>query len=577
MVLSSSDPFLPEPTHLADSGPEAEALPLLSRIRALEMRVAALEGVRTSVSAPEPVPLAEPGPEAIPGGTVLGLAGRTCLILGGAFLIRASTDSGALPAPAGVALGLGYAAFWALQAHRSASKGQGPWAAFQVFSAMAVAFPLLWETTVRLKAMPPGLAAAAMLLWTALFMAVAIRHDLRRMAWITALGSLATAFCIMAATSAIVAFCTFFLLASSASLLLVDREPWQALRWPAALAADLALLAMTLLTLSPGGSEDLVRDLRPGLVLATSLAFVAVHLGPFLVRILNRPRAVGGYEIFQTLAVGLVGFGGAVLVARASGLGLLPLGAGALLLGLACYGCAFAFVARQTEGSLDFKYITTLAIALVLAGSLLVLGPQALALVCLASGLATTLLGVRYGKFSLQFHGALFLSTAALASGLVAGTARAFLAPLPPGLGVFTPVAFLTLASLAGAHLYPLERRGTLPLPWSLRLPSLAFGALAFLALGGLAAAGLGTFVTDPGLLVSLRTCLLVAMAVAAAGMGRWKTASELVWLAYPILGCAVLKLVLDDLPNGKPASLFLAFTFFGAGLLLVPKILKKP
>ena len=207
-----------------------------------------------------------------------------------------------------------------------------------------------------------------------------------------------------------------------------------------------------------------------------------------------------------------------------------------------------------------------------LAGSFLVFNHQILALVCLASGIATTLLGVKHGRFSLQLHGVFFLAMAALDSGLLEGAAGALLARVPPGLGSFSPVAFLTFAGLAAAHLQPLDRRGA-GLSWELRLPSLGFGALAVFALGGLAAAGCGAFVKDPGALAAVRTTILVALAVGTAGMGRWKSASELAWLAYPLLGCAALKLIVEDLQTGRPATLFFAFTLFGAGLLAVPKL----
>jgi len=582
MVSTPTDPVLPRPLPGGDPTVAGDPGDLLARIRQLETRVAALEaGMVAGVVAPLPVvaapaPPAAPEPAPIAGGTALGLAGRTFLIMGGAFLIRALTDSGALPSAAGVALGLCYAAFWAWNAHRSGLKGRRPWAAFQVFAAAAIAYPLLWETTVRLKAMPPALTSPLMLLATVLFLGVAIRHELRRVAWITALGALATALGVMAATSAIVPFGYFFLLASGAALLLSDREPWRDLRWPAALAVDLAVASMALLALSPGGSEVLASDLQPGRVLGLAWAFLALHLGVFLFRVLRRARTVGGFEFFQTLATLVVGLGCAVLVGRASGVGLGALGAVAFLAGLWCYAMAFFIVEKRPDSGLDFTYLTSAAFVLALAGSLVVMDRQALALVCLVSGGAATLAGVKYAKPILHFHAALLLTVAGVASGLVEGSGRAFLAPVPPGLGDYSLAAFLTFAALVAAHLYPLDRRGFPDLPWTRRLPSLAFAALGVFALGGLLASGLGAFLKEPGPLAALRTCILVALALGTALAGRWKKASELVWLPYPILGCAAVKLLLEDLPKGKPATMFVAFTLFGAGLLLVPKLLGR-
>jgi len=558
---------------MACPSPEPVPLELLARIQALEARVAALEAAPPE---PEAVPPVRAGPPAGPeeslgGGTVLALAGRAFLILGGAFLIRSLTDSGTLPAAAGVALGLGYAALWALLAHRSATKG--PWAAFQILAGLATALPLLWETTVRLKVVPPGLAAAALLLWTVLLAGVAIRHGLRRVAWMTVLGSLLTGFLIMAATSAIAEFSPFFTLASGATLLLADRGEWRNLRWPAAVGADLAILVMIILALDPGGSEALARDLRPGLVQALALAWVGVHLGAFLHSILRRPRAVGAYEVFQTFAILVLGLGGTARLAQASGGSLAVLGTAALAFGLLCYACAFAFVEKQAEGSLDFKYLTSLAVLLVLTGSLLILGPRSLALACLALAAGTTFLGVRFARLSLRLHGLLFLVTASAASGLLAGAGRAFLGAVP-GLGEYSAAAWLTLAGLAAAHGFSLGRRGA-NAPWESRIPSLGFGALAVFALGGIAISALASAVKDPGALAAARTATLVAMAAGSALAGR-RAASELPWLAYPILGCAAVKLLLEDLPKGRPATMFLAFTLFGAGLLLVPRLMPK-
>jgi hypothetical protein len=68
----------------------------------------------------------------------------------------------------------------------------------------------------------------------------------------------------------------------------------------------------------------------------------------------------------------------------------------------------------------------------------------------------------------------------------------------------------------------------------------------------------------------------LVGLAAGTALAGRWRPASELPWLAYPILGALALKLLAEDLPRGRPATMFLAFTLFGVGLPGVPRLLAR-
>jgi hypothetical protein len=50
---------------------------------------------------------------------------------------------------------------------------------------------------------------------------------------------------------------------------------------------------------------------------------------------------------------------------------------------------------------------------------------------------------------------------------------------------------------------------------------------------------------------------------------------SEVGWLVKPVLVLTGLKFLVEDLPKGRPLTLFLAFTLFGAALLLAPRMMK--
>jgi hypothetical protein len=43
-------------------------------------------------------------------------------------------------------------------------------------------------------------------------------------------------------------------------------------------------------------------------------------------------------------------------------------------------------------------------------------------------------------------------------------------------------------------------------------------------------------------------------------------------WLTVALLGFAAATLLLEDLPRGRPATLFAALAVFGAALLVVPR-----
>ena len=552
---------------------------LLARVQLLEERVGRLERspglAAASTLDPWAVPALAPETRGASLGVtaVMGLAGRACLILGGAFLLRTATDSGLLPAEAGVVLALSYGALWAFLADRQARKGAHTWAAFQLLTAAVIAFPMIWETTVRFHYLSPALAAGALLGATLLLTGVAVRHGLRRTGWWVLLGGLASALGLMAATSGITSFCAYFILIGAASLLVSDRPAWSGLRWPAALGADGAVGLMTWLALAPGGSEALANDLRGPRVLTLALALVGVYLGAILYRTLQRRRPVGTFEVFQSFAVLVAGFWGAARVAGGAGHGAALLGGAALLLGLGCHVSAFAWVDRQEEGSRAFPFLTSLGVVLVLAGGPLVLGSPVLGVLWLALGLAATFQAGRLALASLRSQGALLLMAAALATGLLARVWHALAASGPLGGPGFTLAALLALAGLLAGHGLALTGRDASP-PLGQRLLNLAVGALGAFALAGLAV-GLLAFLAkaDLGALAAIRTAVLVALALGCAAAGRWQPASELPWLAYPVLGLTALKLLAEDFPHGRPATLFLALTLLGCGLLAVAKV----
>jgi hypothetical protein len=47
--------------------------------------------------------------------------------------------------------------------------------------------------------------------------------------------------------------------------------------------------------------------------------------------------------------------------------------------------------------------------------------------------------------------------------------------------------------------------------------------------------------------------------------------------LAYPLLAAAGVKVLIEDLRSGGPATLFATFVLYGAALMIVPRILRSP
>jgi hypothetical protein len=73
-----------------------------------------------------------------------------------------------------------------------------------------------------------------------------------------------------------------------------------------------------------------------------------------------------------------------------------------------------------------------------------------------------------------------------------------------------------------------------------------------------------------------LRTALLTAMAIGVAWCGKRWNRTELVWLVYPLLAVAGIKLVMEDFRQGRSITLFLSLIFFGGALVLLPRLLRR-
>ena len=83
--------------------------------------------------------------------------------------------------------------------------------------------------------------------------------------------------------------------------------------------------------------------------------------------------------------------------------------------------------------------------------------------------------------------------------------------------------------------------------------------------------------IPDPAALATLRSTVLAVTALVLAAAGRRAGREELVWLVYPVLALGGLKLLAQDVPQGRPATLVLSFAAYGAALILAPRLLRRP
>ena len=560
---------------------EARVSELTEALRQIEVRVRTLEQAASrrpvAATAAKAAPASAAAPDEAGAGLALGkllpLGGRTLLVLAGAFVLRALTEAGAVPVAIGVGLGFAYAGTWILMAERAGRAGERLSSGFHGVAAAAIGFPLLFEASGRFGLLSPVAAATLLALLSAVALGVAAARNLEGLAWVLALGGTGTAIALMAVAGGRLAPAALYLvLLGVATLWLGYVRDWVLLRWPVAFAADLAALVVALSATRPEAAEG------PGAAFLVQAALLALYLGSLATRTLFLQRRVVPFEVVQTVGALLVGLGGAVFVAGRSGIGQRGFGAVALLLGLPTYAVAFAFVEHRQRIRANFYFYSSVAMVFVLAGTWLVFATQGLALFWAAAGVASGWLARRQKSSTLAVHGAVYACGSALAAGLSdRAVEAAFSGPVGSSLPSLSSALVLALLVATGWMTGGVPRE-----TFSARLPRLALMAAIALFAAALGAGALvplvaGTGVGSGATAATTRTAVLVAVALALAWAGRREAWDEARWLVYPLLGLTGLKVLFQELPQGRPATLVVTFALYGAALILVPRLRHRP
>ncbi len=505
-------------------------------------------------------------------GTV-SLAGRTLLVLAGAFLLRALTDTHRVPIWLGVAMGFVYAGGCIALADRAAGRKLLASAGFHGAAAVAIGFPLLFETTARFKLFPTWVAAGLLSAFTAVALAVAARRKFQTLAWLVILAAIPAAYALMLAQGRVAPPLLFLIVLGAGTVWLGYILDWHGLRWPVAVAADLAVLFLAVEAVRPGSADG------PLTAVLVQFCLIAAYLGSTAVRTLGLRRTVVPFEMVQSAAALLAGLGGAAFVTARAGMGAGALGALSLAFGVGAYAVAFSFVERERAPA-NFQFYTAAGLAFVLAGAgfLLPSDPRGLFWAALAAG--ASLAARRSGRLTLAAHAAVYAVAAGLSSGLLAHACEsAFATPEAPwsAASIFE-VAVAGALGLAAWALGTAQVRNPLDrVPRIVLLVALVVSA-AGLLIGWIAPAVAGApgGGADAGIVATVRTVVLALGALALAAMGRLRSWSDARWLAWPVLGLAGVKMLVEDLPRSRPVTLFLAFALYGAALILVPRLLRR-
>ncbi len=570
-------------TGLADRTPADTVGELRAALQALESRVAALETGRpvpaaTRAEAAAPLPSLPAG--RLSGALVWALLGRSFLFLAGAFLLRVLTEGGVLPPLAGFGLGLAYPLLLIGLSLRAGGRDDRLSANLHGFVALLVAFPFVWETTAVRALVSPTVGGLALTLLTGAALAAAWRCRLRFQYWSFTLAALATVLALSVATGAAVFYAWLLLALGTTTALFAYNRRWYLARWPVAIAADLVILRLAVMTSNPGGATAKGLPIAAGAVELLCLALLLIYLGLFAYRALVQGRGVRAFDVVQSLLVLAAGYGGAAHVSRNGGGGTLLLGWAAFAAALAGYGVAFTVVRQRHGRGRAFFYFASLALLFLVLGSRLVVAGQLLAWVWIGLGLAAALLGGHYDRVTLRAHSAVYLAFAAFQTGLLAAAGDAFLgSPSRPWVGLGGS-ALVALAATGGCYVL-LVLKSREPVSRARRAPRFGVAVLTLMGLGYVAVTLLVRAVTaappaaSPVAVAVVRTGVLAATAVGLALLGRRPQLAELGWLVYPVLVAGLAKLLLEDLSLGNPVALAVGFGLLGGALIAAPRLLR--
>jgi len=551
---------------------------LSERMRELERRVSALEGQpakaapalpasaiaglesrRSETSRGSPVPNLGLGMVPVFGNAVLGIAG--------AYLLRAVAGSGIIPQLPVLIVAIAYAGLWLVWAVRTHAANRFASVAYAITSALILS-RLLWESTVRFQVLSPAFTAAVLVAFVVLALVLSWRQNLQVIPWVATLAAVATALALIIATHELVPFTAGLLAVALATEVVVCFGHGPSMRAVPAIAADFAMWLLVVVMTSPEGVPPGYRFIGATTITVLCLALLAIYGGSVGLRSFGFRHRLTIFEIAQGVGAFVLATFGTLRARPGSGAAL---GVAFLVIAALCYwGALWRF--RADAQTRNRRVCATWAVALLLAGSLL-LFPMAFEspFLCLAA-LTAAFLYMRTGKLSLGMHVSVYLAAAAILSGLLILAGNALAGTVPPALDLGAWVV-----ALSAGLCYAIGPRASTD-QWKQRLlwviPCvLVAGVGAALAVMAGVRIGSATGMLNASRLSVIRTVATCSVALILGFTGSRLKRAELVWVAYFAIAFGSLKLLFEDLRFGNAASLVASLLFYGLILILIPRL----
>ncbi len=541
---------------------------LEDRLRLIEERL--VEIARSGAPGPDTVERAQPRldtvrqPEVVPvvdSRIDIELVGRSLIGIGGAYLLRALTDSDLLPNLPGLALGLAYALFWVYRADRSASRNNTHAATFSAAVAALIAYPLLCEATIRFHSFSIEFAALILLLISGALLSIAWRRGLGSAAWIATLGSIGATAVLTLETQQIAVPLLAQALTGALLWHISSQRQWTIVRWPGVAATWLTAIALQLVVLGRHDGDS------PELTAVALLIVAFAYLGAVAAKNLLIRENVTWADVVQ--AIGTIAF---VLTGAARISSDLPrlMPEVTIAIAIVAAGAYFTAMRQPPDEVRATYYFGGLAVACTLIATAIPTKPVFAGMIWIF--LATVSIFAARGFSASQFmaHSMIYAIAGATATGLLGGAFQTI-----SGLGTRPPIALAPAVASAGialAAVVAIVYRESSSMTWRIaRVTLLALAAIVCIA--GLDLAALRLTGMDTGSAAAVRSGVIAVSAVTLAFVARLRRFADCSVLVYPVLALGAAKFVIDDFIAGRAATLFVTLAVYGCALLMLARM----
>ena len=541
---------------------------LVHRVDELERRVHQLEHPAEALAPPAAQLASAPVAQASAIEKASGLfpvLGKAMLGIAGAYLLRAVMESGSLPRLAVAAVAIAYAITWLFWATRAA---QFAGAVYAGTSALILG-PMLWELTLRFRLLPP--AATAGVLAGFVLTATALEWQRTRgpAFWVAYCAAAVMALLLSIATHVMLPFIAVLLLMVLLCEYCTAHGHMSSVRLLVAGITDFAVWMMIFMYSGPESARADYPLLQPAALLAPACLLFAINAASVAAATIQLRRTISVFETLQAIAAFLLAVSSVLFFQPAHA--ALALGVACLVLAAATYAASFALFRRAAERR-NFHVFIAWSAGLLLAGALWTLPAGWAATFLGLAALVSVAAGVWLQCVSLDLHGVVYLAAGAIVAGLPGYVADALTGQLPPRppWTIFVVSACAVLCYAVGR-----ERVGE---AWQQQVLHFVPAFLASCAVAALLVEGLlrlvALFIT-PVLfhLAFIRTLTVCSVALALAFGGRVLQRLEMTRISYAAVAFMAVKLIFEDLREGRMEFIALSIFFFAVTLIAVPRL----